>query len=383
MDEPTYSPGLEGIIAAETALSHVDGLQGELIIGGYAAEELAHHATYEEVAYMLWFGDLPTSRQLAEFRRSLAQQRRLPQATLRLLQAAAASDVPAMDALRMAADTIAIQATDEPGEQALALLANFPIIVAAYANIRQGRSPVEPHPELGLAANYLYMLRGREPSPAHVRALQTYLITVVDHGLNASTFTARTILSTDSDLISAVVGAVGALKGPRHGGAPGPVLEMIQSIGRREDVEPALRARLERGERLMGFGHRVYKVRDPRAQVLSRAAADLYAADEGQNGLGSLYELARQVETTAVDLLQEFKPGRNLQTNVEFYTALLLHGLGLDADLFSPTFAIGRLAGWIGHCLEQQRGGRMIRPQARYTGERDRRWMPLDRRRLQ
>jgi citrate synthase len=302
---------------------------------------------------------------------------------LRLLEAAAASGVAAMDALRMAADTITLQKAKEPLEQPLALLANFPAIVAAYANLRQGRSPVKPHPELGLAGNYLYMLRGSEPSSAHVRALQTYLITVVDHGLNASTFTARTIVSTESDLISAVIGAVGALKGPRHGGAPGPVLEMIQSIDRPEEVEPALRARLERGERLMGFGHRVYKVRDPRAQILSEATADLYAADEGRNAQASLYALARQVEKTAIDLLQDFKPGRNLQTNVEFYTALLLHGLGLDTDLFSPTFAIGRLAGWIGHCLEQRRAGRMIRPQARYTGERDRRWIPLDRRQPQ
>lgn len=383
MNRRAYSPGLEGVIAAETALSHVDGLRGELIISGYAVEDLAKNATYEEVAHLLWFGHLPTPGQLANLRHRIARHRHLPQETMRLLEAAARSNVAAMDALRMAAGTITLLNVKEPAAQALALLANIPPIVAAFANLKQGRSPVEPDPELGLAANYLYMLRGSKPSPAQVRALQTYLITVVDHGLNASTFTARTIVSTDSDLISAVVGAIGALKGPKHGGAPGPVLEMIQSIGRPENVEPALRSRLERGQRLMGFGHRVYKVRDPRAEILSGAATELYAADEGQNGLGSLYELARQVEATAVELLQEFKPGRNLQTNVEFYTALLLHGLGLDADFFSPTFAVGRLAGWIGHCLEQQRSGRMIRPQARYTGERDRPWIPLDRRRPQ
>jgi citrate synthase len=214
------------------------------------------------------------------------------------------------------------------------------------------------------------MLSGEEPSPERVRGLETYLNTVVDHGLNASTFTARVIVSTGSDLVSAIVGAIGALKGPLHGGAPGPALDMVFEIGSPERAEPWLREKMARGERLMGFGHRVYKVRDPRADVLAEAAELMFHA----GGDMKLYELAKEVERTALEVLEEMKPGRRLQTNVEFYTALLLHGLGLSADLFTPTFAIGRVVGWIAHAFEQRRTGRLIRPQSVYTGTRDGRW---------
>ncbi|RME48441.1 MAG: citrate synthase/methylcitrate synthase, partial [Deltaproteobacteria bacterium] len=206
--------------------------------------------------------------------------------------------------------------------------------------------------------------------------LETYLNTVIDHGLNASTFTARVIVSTGSDLVSAVTGAIGALKGPLHGGAPGPALEMVFEIGKKENAERYIRKKLEQGERLMGFGHRVYKVYDPRARVLSAAAERMFAREEDL----SLYELARHVERVALDLLAEYKPGRNLQTNVEFYTALLLHGLELEVELFTPTFALSRAAGWIAHALEQRERGRLIRPKARYIGDHDRRWIPLDER---
>jgi citrate synthase len=206
-----------------------------------------------------------------------------------------------------------------------------------------------------------------------VRGLETYLNTVVDHGLNASTFTARVITSTGADLVSAVVGAIGALKGPLHGGAPGPALDMVFEIGDASRAEAFLRKKIEAGERLMGFGHRIYKVRDPRADVLAKAAERMYT----RAGDMSLYTLARHVETTAIRLLEEYKPGRRLQTNVEFYTALLLHGLGLEVPLFTPTFAISRVSGWIAHALEQQRANRIIRPQSEYVGPRDRQWVPL------
>ncbi|MFW6184491.1 MAG: citrate synthase [Chloroflexota bacterium] len=376
MTTPDVIPGLEGVIAAETGLSSVDGLKGELIIAGFPLAELAENATFEEAAYLLWHGKLPDGAQLETFHDELAQRRALPQITLQLLDAAAAQQTAPMDALRMVAATLDLDLDDDPDTQALSLLARLPTAVAAYHRLRQGRKPLSPREELSHAANYLYLLHGEAPTPAQVRALDTYLITVVDHGLNASTFTARTIVSTDSDLVSAITGAIGALKGPKHGGAPGPALDMVFEIGHPDHAEPTLRAKLERGERLMGFGHRVYKVRDPRADVLSRAAARLYESS-GQQELIELYDLARHVEQTAVRLLEEFKPGRNLQTNVEFYTALLLHGLNLSSDLFSPTFAIGRLPGWIAHCLEQQRNGRLIRPDSVYTGRRDRRWQPL------
>jgi citrate synthase len=197
-----------------------------------------------------------------------------------------------------------------------------------------------------------------------VRGLNVYLTTVADHGLNASTFTARVIASTGSDFVSAITGAVGALKGPLHGGAPGPALDMVFEIGDASRAESALRAKLARGERLMGFGHRVYKVRDPRADVLAAAAVRMFA----RAGDSRLYELARSVETTALRVLEEHKPGRRLKTNVEFYTALLLHGLELGTAFFTPTFAVGRVAGWTAHCFEQRAVGRLIRPQSAYVG---------------
>src|SRR6185503_11008509 len=227
-----------------------------------------------------------------------------------------------------------------------------------------------PRRELGHAANFLYMLSGEMPDAERVRALETYLNTVIDHGLNASTFTARVITSTGSDLVSAVVGAIGALKGPLHGGAPGPALDMVFEIGDASRAEAFLRRKIEAGEKLMGFGHRVYKVRDPRADVLAAAAERLYT----RAGDMTLYTLARDVERTALRLLEEYKPGRRLQTNVEFYTALLLHGLDLDVELFTPTFAISRVSGWIAHALEQRAANRLIRPRSEYIGPRDRRW---------
>lgn len=377
MQESLFREGLEGIVAARTRLSHVDGKIGELLIAGYPLEELAPNATFEEVVYLLWHGALPGGSALATFRQELAARRELPEATLDLLRNAVTGNAAPMDALRMAAGTLDLDGQSEHDLQSK-VVARFPTIVAAYARLRLDQEPLAPDPKLGHVANYLYMLHGETPSEAQARALETYLNTVVDHGLNASTFTARIIVSTGSDLVSAIVGAVGALKGPLHGGAPGPALDMVFEIGEPENAEAYLRAKLERGERLMGFGHRVYKVRDPRAEVLSAAAARLYEQGEQIAGDPSLYELARYVEDKAVALLEEYKPGRNLQTNVEYYTALLLHGLGLSTDLFSPTFAIGRAPGWIAHCLEQRRHGRLIRPSSEYVGERDRRWVVLE-----
>jgi citrate synthase len=379
MDTPSFSPGLAGIVAAETRLSSVDGLAGELIIAGYALEELADKATFEETVYLLWNDALPNGKQLAEFKANLAAYRTLPPITLEVLREAAKQRLDGMDALRMAASTISLSAAGETHDDlrdAYALIGSFPTIVAAYWRLLNGQTPLEPRADLGHAANYLYMLTGETPTLERVRGLETYLNTVTDHGLNASTFTARVIISTGSDLISAVVGAIGALKGPLHGGAPGPALNMVFEIGEVANAEPYLRAKLGRRELLMGFGHRVYKVRDPRADMLSKAAEKLFTS----GGDMALYELVQHVEKTAVQLLEEFKPGNKLQTNVEFYTALLLHGLGLPTDLFSPTFAISRAAGWIAHCFEQQSANRIIRPQSIYTGTKDRHWVAVEER---
>lgn len=375
-DTTGYKPGLEGIVAAETTLSSVDGLKGELIIGGFFVEELASQASFEEVCYLLWNdARLPTAQELAAFKQELAAMRALPDATLHLLEAAASHKVQAMDALRIAAGSLDLDLgeTDDV-RRARALTARIPTVAAAYWRLLHGQQPLTPRTDLDHAANYLYMLTGEAPSAARVRGLETYLNTVSDHGLNASTFTARVIISTQSDMVSAIVGAIGALKGPLHGGAPGPALDMVFEIGAPEKAEPYLRAMLDRGDRLMGFGHRVYKVRDPRADVLAHAAEKMFRAD----GDMRLYELAKHVEGVAIQLLDEYKPGRNLRTNVEFFTALLLHGLDFETDLFTPTFAVGRVAGWIGHCFEQQRTGRLIRPQSVYIGERKRQWTPAE-----
>ena len=363
----TFVAGLEGVVAARTRISGVDGEGGVLTLAGFPVEELAGRATFEEVVYLLKNGDLPDAGELAAFRAALAGRRGLPGATADLLRAAAARGVAGMDALRMTAGTLSLDVSDDP---ALDLVARFPVIVAAYHRLLNGKEPVPPDPDLGHAANYLYMLSGVAPGEGSVRALETYLNTVSDHGMNASTFAARVIVATRSDLVSAVVGAVGALKGPLHGGAPGPALDVVFEIGAAERAEPVLREKLGRGERLMGFGHRIYRVRDPRADVLAAAAERLYASDAD----GDLYDLALKVEETALRLLAEHRPGRNLQTNVEFYTALLLHGLGLPAGLFTPTFAVGRVAGWTAHCLEQQAEDRLIRPQSEYVGAEGRTW---------
>jgi len=367
--------GLEGVVAATTRLSSVDGEAGELLLAGFPVEEIAPRASFEEMVHLLWTGELPDAAELADLQRRLAARRALPGEVIDLLRAAASRRLHAMDALRMAAGALSLAAGagGEAREDAVLLVGAFPAIVAAYWRLLQGAEPVEPREDLGHAASFLHLLSGEEPAPERARGLETYLNTVSDHGLNASTFTARVIVSTRSDLISAITGAVGALKGPLHGGAPGPALDMVFEIGTAERAEAVLKEKLDRGERLMGFGHRVYRVRDPRADVLGAAAEQFYR----EGGDRSLYDLARTVEATALRLLRERKPDRRLDTNVEFYTALLLHGLGMPTALFTPTFAVGRVAGWTGHGLEQLAVGRLIRPQSEYVGERGRKWVPV------
>ncbi len=355
------------MVAASTRLSRVDGEAGRLTLAGYAVEDLAPYADFEELAYLFLEGRLPDPSEHAEFAQALAARRGLPCAAIEVLREAAAVKTPPMDALRMAAPILSLGREENPWDDALTAIASFPTIVGVYWRLCNGEAPVPIRFDLPHASHYLHQLSGAEPTPARARALETYLNTVCDHGLNASTFAARVIVSTRSDVISAITGAVGALKGPLHGGAPGPALNMVFEIGTPERAETVIRARLDRGERLMGFGHRVYRVRDPRADVLAKAAERFYS----NGGDRRLYDLARNVEMTALRLLRERKPDRRLDTNVEFYTALLLHGLGLPTELFTPTFAVGRVLGWAAHCLEQLREGRLIRPQSAYVGPMD------------
>ncbi len=367
----SYSPGLKDIVAAETRLSHVDGEAGELVIAGFPLEEIAEQATHEEMVHLLWHGNLPDAAALDRFAGELSACRPLSGAVLDSLGSVAAERRPVIDAVRMCVASLA--STDDAAD-ARSLVAGLPTIVAAYWRLLHGNKPVDPDSGLGHAANLLYMLQGEMPDDFQVRALTTYLNTVIDHGMNASTFTARVIVSTRSDFVSAVAGAIGALKGPLHGGAPGPVISMLEAIGDAGNAECWLREKLEAGERLMGFGHAVYRVRDPRADVLSRAAKTFF--DQGED----LYALALHVEETAIRLLEEYRPGRRLQTNVEFYTALLLRGLGLHPDLFTPMFATGRVAGWVAHCMEQRAVDRIYRPVSRYVGSKAKRWTPVENR---
>jgi citrate synthase len=362
--------GLEGVVAAQTRLSHVDGKNGVLIVAGYEIEDLASHCTFEEAAHLVWRGHLPSPDESAKLAREMAELREIPRLTEEILRAAAAA--PPIDALRMACATLSLGLADPNAitpeadfAAAKRLTACFPTVVAAHARIGRKLEPIAPRKDLPLAANFLYMVHGKAPDPAAARALDTYWVTVLDHGMNASTFTARVIASTRSDLVSAITGALGALKGPLHGGAPGPVLDMLQEIKSADRAEAWLKNELAQGRRIMGFGHRVYKVRDPRAEVLSKTAERLGKAQLENR---QLYELALQVEQTALRLLAEAKPGRNLRTNVEFYTALVLQALGLDPRQFVAMFACGRTAGWCAHVIEQHAEDHLIRPQSEYIG---------------
>ena len=370
---PGKPRGLEGVVAAETRLSHVDGQNGVLIVGGYSIEDLAAHATFEEVAHLLWRGHLPSAAELSILSQRIAQQRELPPVALEVLRNA--SQAPPIDALRMASATLSLGLKDPNSVShdadlvaAMRLTACFPTIVAAHSRLAQGMQSIPPRKDLSLAANFLFMLRGREPDPQAAKALDTYWVTVMDHGMNASTFTARVIASTRSDMVSSITGALGALKGPLHGGAPGPVLDMLRDIKTADHAEAWIRNELGQGRRIMGFGHRVYKVRDPRAEVLSRVAKRMQQAQLENR---ELYELALQVEQAALRVLAEVKPGRNLRTNVEFYTALVLQAIGLEPAQFVAMFACGRVAGWCAHVIEQHEQDHLIRPQSEYTGPTD------------
>ena len=343
--------GLDGYVFADTAISDVNGDQGRLVIAGLDVEQLATTESFEAAASRVLAAGAATDREPLTFG---AARRAAWEMLPRLGDALAAHD--AMDALRAA--LAHMHSTGDDAADAVAAIGAAPVFVAAWSRQRSGAEPIAPDPALGHAADYLRMTTGSAPAAA-ARALEAYLVTVIDHGMNASTFTARVITSTGSDLISAVVGGVGALKGPLHGGAPGPVLDMLDAIGEPARAEAWLLGELAAGHRIMGMGHRIYRVRDPRAAVLETAVKPLAS---------QRLELARAVETAAAKILRERKPDRPLAANVEFYTAVLLDAVGLPREQFAATFAVGRIAGWSAHVLEQRRTGRLVRPASRYVG---------------
>lgn len=343
---------LEGMVVATTALSKVDEKTGQLLYRGHDIHDLASTATFEEVAHLLWFGHLPGQPELSHLKTQLVAERTLPATVMQFLRDLPPTTEP-MDALRTAislwgAITIKGKLTLD---QTIGVTARFPLFLAAFQRLRNGLEPLEPQPELTHAANYLYLLTGQVPKDEQVKQLDTYLVLLAEHGITASTFAARLVASTESDLVSAVTAALGALKGPLDGGAASKVQDMLEAIGTVEHAKDWLHNALAKGERVMGFGHRVYETEDPRAEVLREMARTANPQE---------FALASGVEAVALPLLEEMKPGRYLHTNVAFYSAILLDAVGLPADLFTPTFAVGRVAGWTAHILEQVGNNRVL-----------------------
>jgi citrate synthase len=353
--------GLEDVVAAETQLSHVDGEAGQLIIRGISLDHLAGQASCEDVVALLFEGLLGPMPDRTELARRLGEKRADVFAHVGAIDDALL-ELPPVDIMRA---LIARLPDGDDLETALRLLAAPAVFLPAALRLKRGESPLAPTPALSHAADILAMLGAKLPSRQDVAALDAYLVTISDHGLNASTFASRVVASTKAGLTSSVLAAIGALKGPLHGGAPGPVLDMLDAIGTPENAETWLSDALDHGERLMGFGHRVYRVRDPRADALKGALKRLIVAHPANR---DRIQLAEAVERSALAILKARKPERPLDVNVEFYTALLLDALNFPREAFTGVFAIGRTVGWIAHAREQALEGRLIRPRSLYVG---------------
>ena len=363
-------PGLKGVIVTETEIGDVRGQEGFYHYRQYSAIDLARHRSLEEVWHLLFEGSLPSPAELQRFEAEIAPLTRLSPAVARLLPALAeAGDAWCpLDALRTAVSHACAERgmrscfdLDAPSRRrdALFVCAQVPTLAAALWRLRHGMDPVEPDPGRGAAASYLAMLTGETPQAEHARAIEQYMISTIDHGFNASTFTARVIAATGADVGACVVGALGAFSGPLHGGSPARALETLDAIGTPRNIDRWVRPRVEAGERIMGFGHAVYRTVDPRSRML-REIADALG--------GSRVAFARQVERRVVELLAELKPGRELHTNVEFYAGVVMDLCGVPAPMFTPTFASSRVIGWAANILEQAADRGIIRPSARYVG---------------
>ncbi|HET7276141.1 MAG TPA: citrate/2-methylcitrate synthase [Longimicrobiaceae bacterium] len=373
--------GLEGVVVAQTRLSAINGEKGELIYAGYEIDDLARNTTFEEVVYLLWNGELPDSEQLQSFKRDLASERELGSDLENLLRAFP-SDANPMAVLRTAVSAMALhdpEADDNSDEanrrKALRMTARMPTIIAAFARIRKGKDPVQPREEMSMAGNFLYMLWDREPDQLQVRTMDAALVLHAEHGMNASTFSARVTAGTLSDIYSAVVSAIGTLKGASHGGANMRVMEMLADIEKSgEEPEEWIHDALERKERIMGFGHRVYKAVDPRATVLRELADEIMSGEESTKWL-DLSDRVRAAMRKEMDA-----QGKSIYPNVDFFSASVYTTLGIEMDLFTPIFAMSRVAGWTAHLFEQYANNRLIRPKAEYVGPRGLTVTPLEQR---
>jgi citrate synthase len=362
--------GLAGVVVARTRIGDVRGLEGCYYYRQYDAIELSNHRTLEDVWHLLFRGHLPDLAERAAFGRQIAGHRVLPDDLIPFLRTLASTDpFDPMTALRTAISFLAQRSgfrswldisPEQLYDNAVQLSAQTPVLLAALHRLRHGQEPVAGDPALSAVASYLYLLSGERPDPQHVWALERYLISTIDHGFNPSTFTARVIASTGADIGAAVTGAIGALSGPLHGGAPSRVLDMLDDIGSPDRAEAWVRDAVRRGDKVMGFGHRAYKGKDPRSALLREVASTL----GGRNA-----EFAAAVEDTIVRVLAEEKPGRALNSNVEFYASVVMDACGIPREMFTPTFASSRVIGWCTHVLEQVSANRVIRPSARYDGQ--------------
>lgn len=361
-------PGLHGVVAADTAIGAVHGEEGYFHYGAYDATELARTRSFEEVWFLVREGRLPSAEDLAAFRRSVAQLRRVPPALMGLIEVIAALDAPPLAKLRTvlsaSSQTLGLAPVidlDDTArrDQSLRLAAVVPSVLAALHRRGQGESLIEPDPSLGHAAAYLYETTGVMPTPVDARAVEQYLILTLDHGFNASTFTARVVASTGADVADAVCAALGALAGPLHGGAPSRALDALEAIGDPERAAEWVRGEVAAGRKIMGFGHAVYRAPDPRSGLLREVAERLG---------GPLVERAVAIEAEILVTLAELKPGRPLPSNVEFYAGVVMETAGLPRNMFTPTFAVSRTAGWCAHIVEQTATAKLIRPSSRYTG---------------
>jgi citrate synthase len=373
--------GLEGVVVGSTLLSNVEGKEGRLTYRGYDIHDLAPNACFEEVVHLLLYGQLPSTRQLEDLKKELGAHRMLPEPLINAMQSVPKDAWP-MDVLRTIVSGLAIFVpVDAHGAHvsdvhtAIELIAKVPTAVAMWDRIRRGLDPIEPRHDLSQAANFLYMCRGSEPSEAAEDAMDTYLVLLADHSFNASTFSARVTASTKADLYAAVTSAIATLEGEAHGGAASAVGRVLLEVGKPERAEAYVREVLARGERIMGMGHREYKVRDPRAQHLEAVAKTLSELNDPK-----WYRIARSLEDASNLVLREKKPDKSIYANVDFYTAPLFYSLGFPGDEFTPIFACGRIAGWTAHVLEQLADNRLIRPQATYSGPPVHAFEPIERR---
>ena len=360
-----------------TSSSFVDGTKGELIYRGYDIRDLGPNATYEEVVYLLWNDKLPNLNELSRFKAALESKRALPDPLLNIMRAfpkeahpmaVLRTTVSALGLLDRNADAIT---PDAAREKALLLTAILPTLVAAWERLRNGHDPIPPRQGLTQAANFLYMLDGQEPNPDAVAALDSYLVLLADHGFNASTFSARVTTSTGTDFYSAITSAIGTLKGPAHGGATQRAMEQFMDAAQRGDVDQWFKDARESGKRIMGIGHRIYKVEDPRARILRPLAQKLAES----SGTGKWFDIAREIEQLARK--DDYFIERDLYANVDYYSAVALYTIGLPVDTFTSIFAMSRVAGWCSQVLEQLADNRLIRPKEGYVGERDRQYVAL------